>query len=105
VTITPDAVHARLGIARLRYGVPALDCCDLVRRGADRVRVAELMAEYRRLDPEDQQEVSRVAFVARRLQEDAEAAASASVLTGRPKAFPHSRAEVVALTLPLDMPS
>jgi hypothetical protein len=32
LTTTRDVVHARLGISRLRYGVPVLDCCDLVRR-------------------------------------------------------------------------
>ena len=49
LTTMRDVAHARLGISRLRYGVPVLDCCDLVRRGADRVRVAELVTEYRDL--------------------------------------------------------
>jgi hypothetical protein len=49
LTTRRDVVYARLGISRLRYGVPVLDRCDLVRRGADSVRVAELVAEYRDL--------------------------------------------------------
>jgi hypothetical protein len=51
LTSIRDLAYARLSISRLRYGVPVLDCCDLVRRGADRVRVAE----YRDLQPADQQ--------------------------------------------------
>jgi superfamily II DNA/RNA helicase len=69
-----DAAHARVGISRLRYGVPVLDCCDLVRRGADRVRVAELVTEYRNLDPTDQQGTSQVEFVTANLTEKAETA-------------------------------
>jgi hypothetical protein len=75
LTSMRDVAHARLGISRMRYGVPVLDCCDLVRRGADRVRVAELVAEYRDLQPTEQIEMSRVAFVAEHLTEQAPAAA------------------------------
>jgi hypothetical protein len=75
LTTMRDVAHARLGISRMRYGVPVLDCCDLVRRGADRVRVAELAAEYRDLQAAKQQEISRVAFVAKNLTEQAQAAA------------------------------
>jgi hypothetical protein len=75
LTSMRDVAHARLGISRMRYGVPVLDCCDLVRRGADRVRVAELVAEYRDLQPADQQEISRAAFVTEHLTEPAPAAA------------------------------
>jgi superfamily II DNA/RNA helicase len=71
-----DVAHARLGISRLRYGVPVLDCCDLVRRGADRVRVAQLVADYGNLEPVVQQEISRIAFVSTRLAEEAETAAA-----------------------------
>jgi hypothetical protein len=73
LTTIRDVAHARLGISRLRYGVPVLDCCDFVRYGADRVRVAELLAEYRDLGPADQQEISRVAFVTEHLVEAAPA--------------------------------
>ena len=75
LTTMRDVAHARLGISRMRYGVPVLDCCDLVRRGADRVRVAELAAEYRDLQPAEQQEMSRVAFVTEHLSEQTQAAA------------------------------
>ena len=75
LTTMRDVAHARLGISRLRYGVPVLDCCDLVRRGADRVRVAGLVAEYRDLQPAEQQEISRAAFVTEHLTEQAQAAA------------------------------
>jgi hypothetical protein len=75
LTSVRDVAHARLGISRLRYGVPVLDCCDLVRRGADRVRVAELVTEYRDLQPAEQQEIGRAAFVAEHLTEPAQAAA------------------------------
>ena len=75
LTTMRDIAHGRLGISRLRYGVPVLDCCDLVRRGADRVRVAELVAEYRDLQPAEQQEISRAAFVTEYLTESAQAAA------------------------------
>jgi hypothetical protein len=68
-----DVAHARLGISRVRSGVPVLECCDLVRRGADRVQVAELVAGYRDLDPAEQQEISRVAFVTEHLIEPAAA--------------------------------
>jgi hypothetical protein len=61
-------------LVRLTY--PVLDCCDLVRRGADRVRVAQLVTEYSNLDPATQQEISRVAFVDERLTEEAAAAAA-----------------------------
>lgn len=75
LTSMRDVAHARLGISRMRYGVPVLDCCDLVRRGANRVRVAELVAEYRDLQPAEQKEMSRVAFVTEHLTESAPAAA------------------------------
>lgn len=75
LTTMRDVAHARLGISRLRYGVPVLDCCDLVRRGADRVRVAELVAEHRDLQPAEQQEISRATFVTAHLTEQAQAAA------------------------------
>jgi superfamily II DNA/RNA helicase len=75
LTSMRDVAHARLGISRIRYGVPVLDCCDLVRRGADRVRVAELVAEYRDLQSAEQTEISRVAFVTEHLTELAPAAA------------------------------
>ena len=75
LTTMRDVAHARLGISRLRYGVPVLDCCDLVRRGADRVRVTELVAEYRDLQPAEQQEISRATFVTAHLTEQAQAAA------------------------------
>lgn len=70
LTTARDVVHARLGISRLRYGVPVLDCCDLVRRGADRVRVAQLVEDYHNAEPWDQQEMSRVAFVTAHLTSD-----------------------------------
>jgi hypothetical protein len=41
-----DLAHRRLGIARLRYGVPRVELCDVVRRGHDRVLVTELAAQY-----------------------------------------------------------
>jgi superfamily II DNA/RNA helicase len=78
LTTMRDVVHARLGISRLRYGVPVLDCCDLVRRGADRVRVAQLVEDYHNAEPWDQQEMSRVAFVAAHLTSDPDTAGNAS---------------------------
>lgn len=41
-----DRAHGLLGVPRVRYGVPHVDLCDLVRRGQDRVAVAEYAAEY-----------------------------------------------------------
>jgi hypothetical protein len=52
-----------------------VNCCDLVRRGADRVRVAELVTEYLNLGPAEDQTISRVEFVSARLAQEADAAA------------------------------
>jgi hypothetical protein len=54
---------------------PVLDCCDLIRRGADRVQVAELVAENRDLQSAEQKEMSRFAFVTEHLTEPTPAAA------------------------------
>jgi len=43
-----DIAHRRLGISRLRYGVPRVELCDVVRRGHDRTRASELAVEYDR---------------------------------------------------------
>ena len=58
-----DAAHARLGISRLRYGVPHAALCDLVRHGADRVQVSRLAEDYDKLDQSDRLGVERTEFV------------------------------------------
>lgn len=78
LTTMRDVAHARLGISRMRYGIPVLDCCDLVRRGADRVRVAQLVADYRDLQFPDQQATSRVDFVGMHLTQEEQAATAAA---------------------------
>ena len=45
-----EMAHVRLGISRLRYGVPHTVLSDLVREGADRVEVSRLNEEYERFD-------------------------------------------------------
>ena len=47
-----------------------------MRRGADRVRVAQMVTEYSNLDPAAQQEISRVTFISTHLTEEAETAAA-----------------------------
>jgi superfamily II DNA/RNA helicase len=41
-----DRAHKRLGISRIRYGVPVEDVCVLVREGHDRVAVTQYAKEY-----------------------------------------------------------
>lgn len=41
-----DVAHRRLAIARLRYGVPRVELCNVVRGGHDRVLATQLAAEY-----------------------------------------------------------
>ena len=41
-----DVAHRRLAVSRLRYGVPRIELCDLVRRGHDRVHITELAEAY-----------------------------------------------------------
>jgi superfamily II DNA/RNA helicase len=49
-----DLAHRRLGVARLRYGVPLNVLCDHVRRGEDRTVLAQLAAEFAQLPLEVQ---------------------------------------------------
>lgn len=41
-----DLAHRRLAVSRLRYGVPRIELCDLVRRGHDRVHITQLAEAY-----------------------------------------------------------
>lgn len=41
-----DTAHRRLGLSRLRYGVPSVDLCKAVQAGHDRVVVSELALKY-----------------------------------------------------------
>jgi superfamily II DNA/RNA helicase len=62
-----DLAHQRLGVARLRYGVPDKGLCDHVRRGADRVLLAELAAEFAALPVIEQVFQDRDDFITARL--------------------------------------
>ena len=41
-----ERAHSKLGIARVRYGVPDMDLCDFVRRGEDRTLVASYAVDF-----------------------------------------------------------
>lgn len=74
-----DRAHGLLGVPRVRYGVPHVDLCDLVRRGQDRVAIAEYSAEH---DPMSSPFGPTLAdYVAARLAAAAEEAAAAASAT------------------------
>lgn len=76
--------HLRLGIARMRYGVPAVDLCDLVREGLDRVDVAVFYAEFSSLLGSGAVSIfDRDPFIRKRVQE-AEDQARAAAEAARP---------------------
>ena len=50
VQLSPEYIHGKLAISRLRYGVPKGELCDLVRENADRVEVCRLASEFDALD-------------------------------------------------------
>lgn len=62
-----DLGHRRLALARVRYGVPDPGLCDHVRRGADRVVVTNLAAEFAALPPIEQFFQNRDDFITERL--------------------------------------
>ena len=51
VDLSADTVHARLAVSRLRYGVPQVALCDVVRDGVPRADVCQLAALFDQLDP------------------------------------------------------
>jgi len=51
VDLSADTVHARLGVSRLRYGVPQVELCDVVRDGVERADACRLAAQFDQLDP------------------------------------------------------
>lgn len=62
--------HARVGIARLRYGVPYTELCPFVRRGEDRVRITELACQYDQISAVDREDWSLGEYVAVALKAD-----------------------------------
>lgn len=67
-----ETAHVRLGISRLRYGVPHTTLSDLVRQGADRVEVSRLSEEYDKLDEWHRFSTERADFVRQALDKPAD---------------------------------
>jgi superfamily II DNA/RNA helicase len=71
-----DLLYHKLQITRLRYGVPRGDLCEPVRRGCDRVKAVGLASEYSQLSVWDRLSEPIGDYIERRLEEEAEAAAT-----------------------------
>jgi hypothetical protein len=63
-----ETAHRRLGLSRLRYGVPHQDLCELAREH-DRVLLAQLAKEFRDLSPWQRSVTPLRDFAGRRLSE------------------------------------
>lgn len=51
VDLSADTAHARLGVSRLRYGLPQVELCGVVRDGVARDDACRLAAQFDQLDP------------------------------------------------------